>query len=102
MKKFSNNLRFELTLKFSEDNFISFLKISKKELDRQRAKGLSHNPTKISQLESQIRQYEQQLNEIKHRFESIEVRKIIFFRKRFNSQKKTSSIVRVDISLSYS
>jgi len=50
------------------------LKKSKVELDRQRAKGLNHNPTKISFIENQIRQYEQQLNEIKRRLDIIEVK----------------------------
>ena len=50
-----------------------FLQMAKKELDRQRSKGLNHNPNRISQLENQVRQYEQQLNEIKRRLESIEV-----------------------------
>lgn len=50
-----------------------FHQISKKELDRQRGKGLNHNPTRMLQVEKQIRQYEQQLNEIKRRLESIEV-----------------------------
>jgi chaperonin cofactor prefoldin len=59
-------------------NLFIFFKISKKELDRQRAKGLSHNPTRIAQLENQIRQYEQQLNEIKRRLESLEVRQCLF------------------------
>ncbi len=57
-----------------------FFKISKKELDRQRAKGLTHNPSRISQLENQIRQYEQQLNEIKRRLESLEVNEILFLK----------------------
>jgi hypothetical protein len=52
-----------------------FIKISRKELDRQRSKGLTYNPARIVQLENQIRQYEQQLNDIKRRLESIEVQK---------------------------
>jgi len=52
-----------------------FIKIAKKDLDRQRSKGLTYNPARISQLENQIRQYEQQLNDIKRRLESIEVHK---------------------------
>jgi hypothetical protein len=59
---------------------VLFFKISKKELDRQRAKGLTHNPSRISQLENQIRQYEQQLNEIKRRLESLEVNEILFLK----------------------
>lgn len=53
--------------------FLLFEKISKKELERQRGKGPNHNSTRIVQVEKQIRQYEQQLNEIKRRLESIEV-----------------------------
>ncbi len=49
------------------------LKKLKAELDRQRAKGPNHNPTKISFIENQIRQYEQQINEIKRRIDSVEV-----------------------------
>ncbi|UJR10393.1 hypothetical protein I4U23_014597 [Adineta vaga] len=45
---------------------------AKKELDRQRAKGLNHNPARVGQLENQLRQFEQQLNEIKRRLEFIE------------------------------
>ncbi len=62
---------------YKKNNF--FFKIAKKELDRQRSKGLTHNPTRISQLENQIRQYEQQLNDIRRRLESIEVKKNRFF-----------------------
>ena len=54
------------------------LKKSKTDLDRQRAKGLNHNPTKLAFIENQIRQYEQQLNEIKRRLDLIEVRPKIF------------------------
>ena len=77
MRKFLNNLKYEILLflfiKQKKYLFVLVLKISKKELDRQRAKGLNHNPTRISQIENQIRQYEYQLNDIKRRLESIEV-----------------------------
>ncbi len=56
-----------------------FLKIAKKELDQKRSKGPNHNSSRISQLENQIRQYEQQLNDIKRRLESIEVLNNLFF-----------------------
>ena len=56
---------------------ISFLKKSKSDLDRQRAKGLNHNPTKLAATENQIRQYEQQLNDIKRRLTVIDVKMII-------------------------
>ncbi len=49
------------------------LKKSKSDLDRQRAKGPNHNPTKVSFIENQIRQYEQQLSEIKRRLDLLEV-----------------------------
>ncbi|CAF3477049.1 unnamed protein product [Rotaria sordida] len=48
------------------------LEKSKADLDRQRAKGPSHNPTKVAFIENQIRQYEQQLNEIKRRLDHVE------------------------------
>ncbi len=46
---------------------------SKADLDRQRAKGPNHNLNKISFIENQIRQYEQQLSEIKRRLDLIDV-----------------------------
>ncbi|CAF3474736.1 unnamed protein product [Rotaria socialis] len=49
----------------SHDKIFKQLEITKKELDRQRSKGLNHNPARISQLESQVKQYEQQLNRLK-------------------------------------
>ncbi|CAF3882877.1 unnamed protein product [Rotaria sp. Silwood2] len=48
------------------------LEKSKADLDRQRAKGPNHNPTKVAFIENQIRQYEQQLNEIKRRLDHVE------------------------------
>jgi hypothetical protein len=59
-------------------NFL-FLKKSKIDLDRQRAKGPNHNPTKVSFIENQIRQYEQQLSDIKRRLDFIEVKLKFFF-----------------------
>ncbi len=55
-----------------------FLKKSKADLDRQRAKGPNHNPTKVSFIENQIRQYEQQLSDIKRRVDFIEVKQKFF------------------------
>ncbi|CAF5018554.1 unnamed protein product, partial [Rotaria sp. Silwood1] len=49
------------------------LEKSRADLDRQRAKGPNHNPTKVAFIENQIRQYEQQLNEIKRRLDHVEV-----------------------------
>ncbi|CAM4747348.1 unnamed protein product [Rotaria magnacalcarata] len=49
----------------SHDKSFKQLEITRKELDRQRSKGLNHNPVRISQLESQVKQYEQQLNRLK-------------------------------------
>ncbi|CAM4946311.1 unnamed protein product [Rotaria socialis] len=49
----------------SHDKIFKQLEITRKELDRQRSKGLNHNPARISQLESQVKQYEQQLNRLK-------------------------------------
>jgi hypothetical protein len=60
-------------------NFL-FLKKSKIDLDRQRAKGPNHNPTKVSFIENQIRQYEQQLSDIKRRLDFIEVKLKFFFK----------------------
>ncbi|CAF1268688.1 unnamed protein product [Adineta steineri] len=54
------------------DKVFKQFEMAKKELDRQRSKGLNHNPARISQLESQLRQYEHQLNDIKRRLEFIE------------------------------
>ena len=54
--------------------FFCFLKKAKTDLDRQRAKGPNHNPTKVSFIENQIRQYEQQLSDIKRRLDLIEVK----------------------------
>jgi Rho guanine nucleotide exchange factor 12 len=48
------------------------LEKSKADLDRQRAKGSNHNQTKVSFIENQIRQYEQQLSEIKRRLDLID------------------------------
>ncbi len=48
-------------------------------MDQKRSKGPNHNSSRISQLENQIRQYEQQLNDIKRRLESIEVLNNLFF-----------------------
>jgi hypothetical protein len=48
-------------------------KKSKAELEKQRAKGSNHNPTKVAFHENQIRQYDQQLNDIKRRLDLIEV-----------------------------
>jgi hypothetical protein len=58
---------------------IFFLKKSRVDLDRQRAKGPNHNPTKVSFIENQIRQYEQQLNDIKRRLD-LEVKSKILFK----------------------
>jgi predicted nucleic acid-binding Zn-ribbon protein len=66
-----------LYLKKKKHEFL-FLKKSKADLDRQRAKGPNHNPTKVSFIENQIRQYEQQLSDIKRRVDFIEVKQKFF------------------------
>ena len=68
----SSNSKYERVLLEQRHTLTSFSRSqsAKKDLDRQRPKG---NSTKISQLENQIRQYEQQLNEIKRRLDAIEV-----------------------------
>jgi Rho guanine nucleotide exchange factor 12 len=58
--------------KESYERITKQLEKSKSDLDRQRAKGPNHNLTKISFIENQIRQYEQQLSEIKRRLDLID------------------------------
>ncbi|CAF2521165.1 unnamed protein product [Rotaria sp. Silwood2] len=72
----SNSLQTVFDTKKARDSYEKLLKqleISNKELDRQRLKGLSHNPGRISQLENQIKQYEQQLNKFKPYLDSIDI-----------------------------
>lgn len=61
------------------ENFLSVVQVTKKDLERQRAKGLNNNPAKIAQLEYQKTQYELQLNRLKPYIDSIDVSKILFF-----------------------
>ncbi|CAF0825686.1 unnamed protein product [Rotaria sp. Silwood1] len=72
----SNSLQTVFDTKRTRDSYEKLLKqleISRKELDRQRSKGLNHHPARILQLESQIKQYEQQLNKFKPYLDSIDV-----------------------------
>ncbi|CAF1294482.1 unnamed protein product, partial [Rotaria sordida] len=72
----SNSFQTVFDTKKARDNYEKLLKqleISKKEFDRQRSKGLNHNPARISQLEYQIKQYEQQLNKLKSYLDSIDI-----------------------------
>ncbi|CAF0865884.1 unnamed protein product [Adineta ricciae] len=52
-------------VKESYERIAKQLEKSKADLGRQRTKGPNHNPTKVAFIENQIRQYEQQLSEIK-------------------------------------
>jgi hypothetical protein len=74
-----------MILKFLYKKKFFFFKKSKADLERQRAKGPNHNPTKVAFIENQIRQYEQQLNENKRRLDIIEVnRKRVYFKLKIN------------------
>lgn len=62
---------------------------------------MNHNPTKILQIENQIRLYEQQINDTKRRIETIEVeeRKSHSFQNRFlKIPLDSSSMVKTSLS----
>jgi len=71
----SHSIQSTLDTKKARENFeriVKQLEKSKSDLDRQRAKGPNHNPTKLAAIEQQIRQYEQQLNDIRRRLTVID------------------------------